>query len=97
MERTVIASFARTPFGKLGGSLKKFKATELGGFALREAINRAGIDPAKLDLTIMGQVITAGCGQVLTFKKLKKLMETPPQADPEVRRLRRPVRSRFLQ
>lgn len=64
MERTVIASFARTPFGKLGGSLKKFKATELGGFALREAINRAGIDPAKLDLTIMGQVITAGCGQV---------------------------------
>ena len=42
-------------------------------------------------------VIPAGCGQVLTFKKLKKLMETPPQADPEVRRLRRPVRSRFLQ
>ena len=53
-------------------------------------------------------VIPAGCGQVLTFKKLKKLMETPPQVDrngtpppcricPEVRRLRRPVRSRFLQ
>ena len=64
MDRTVIVSFARTPFGKLGGALKKFQAVELGGLALKEAISRANLDPATIDLGIMGQVISAGCGQV---------------------------------
>ena len=63
MRHTVIVSAARTPTGKFLGALKDLKATELGALAVREAVARAGIDPALVDECIMGNVIQAGNGQ----------------------------------
>ncbi|HZO93375.1 MAG TPA: hypothetical protein VFB22_06360 [Candidatus Baltobacteraceae bacterium] len=60
---TVVLSTARTPFGRLGGALSSLSATTLGGEAIRNAIARAGIDPADVEHVIMGQVIQAGAGQ----------------------------------
>ena len=60
---TVVLSTARTPFGRLGGALSSLVATTLGGDAIRNAIARAGIDPADVEHVIMGQVIQAGAGQ----------------------------------
>ena len=63
MRESVIVSAVRTPTGKFLGALKDFKATELGALAVREAVARAGIDPAVVDECIMGNVIQAGNGQ----------------------------------
>jgi acetyl-CoA C-acetyltransferase len=63
MRDTVIVSAVRTPTGKFLGALKHFTATELGAMAVREAVVRAGIDPATVDECIMGNVIQAGNGQ----------------------------------
>src|SRR6185295_13921416 len=63
MRETVIVSAVRTPTGKFLGALKDFKATDLGAMAVREAVARAGIDPAIVDECIMGNVIQAGNGQ----------------------------------
>jgi len=63
MRETVIVSAVRTPTGKFLGGLKDFKATELGAMAVREAVKRAGIDPATVDECIMGNVVSAGAGQ----------------------------------
>jgi acetyl-CoA C-acetyltransferase len=60
---TVVLSTARTPFGRLGGALAALTATTLGADAIRNAIVRAGIDPADVEHVIMGQVIQAGAGQ----------------------------------
>ncbi len=60
---TVVLSTARTPFGRLGGALASLTATTLGGDAIRNAIARAGIDPAEVEHVIMGQVLQAGAGQ----------------------------------
>ncbi|GAC1583775.1 MAG: acetyl-CoA C-acetyltransferase [Candidatus Elarobacter sp.] len=60
---TVVLSTARTPFGRLGGALSSLVATSLGADAIRNAIARAGIDPADVEHVIMGQVIQAGAGQ----------------------------------
>ncbi|MBV8749263.1 MAG: acetyl-CoA C-acyltransferase [Candidatus Eremiobacteraeota bacterium] len=60
---TVVLSTARTPFGRLGGALSSLAATTLGADAIRNAIARAGIDPAEVEHVIMGQVIQAGAGQ----------------------------------
>jgi acetyl-CoA C-acetyltransferase len=60
---TVVLSTARTPFGRLGGALASLAATTLGADAIRNAIARAGIDPADVEHVIMGQVIQAGAGQ----------------------------------
>ncbi len=59
----VIISAARTPTGKFQGALKGFTAPELGAIAIREAVKRAGVDPAKIDEVIMGCVVQAGIGQ----------------------------------
>jgi len=59
----VIVSAARTPTGKFQGSLKGFTAPELGAIAIKEAVKRAGVDPAKVDEVIMGCVVQAGVGQ----------------------------------
>src|SRR5204863_9775920 len=59
----VIVSAARTPTGKFQGSLKGFTAPELGAIAIKEAVKRAGVDPAKIDEVIMGCVVQAGVGQ----------------------------------
>lgn len=59
----VIISAVRTATGKFMGSLKGFKATELGALVVREAINRAGLQPDQIDEVIMGNVVQAGLGQ----------------------------------
>ena len=59
----VIISAARTPTGKFQGLLKDLKAPELGAIAIKEAIKRAGVDPAAVDEVIMGCVVQAGIGQ----------------------------------
>jgi acetyl-CoA C-acetyltransferase len=60
-----IVSAARTPIGKFGGALSTVPATELGGVAIRAAVERAGLDPAtvEVDDVLMGQVLQAGVGQ----------------------------------
>ncbi len=63
MKNAVIISAARTPTGKFQGALKGFTAPELGAIAIREAVSRAGVDPAKIDEVIMGCVVQAGIGQ----------------------------------
>ena len=59
----VIVSFARTPMGGFQGALTGVKATDLGATAVRAAVERAGIDPAKIEQIIMGCVLPAGLGQ----------------------------------
>lgn len=63
MKEVVIISAARTAIGSFGGSLANFSAVELGVFAAREAIKRAGINPADIDETIIGNILSAGEGQ----------------------------------
>jgi acetyl-CoA C-acetyltransferase len=59
----VILSGCRTPVGKFQGSLSEFRAPQLGAIVVREAVKRAGIDPAQVDECIMGNVVSAGLGQ----------------------------------
>jgi len=61
---SVIVAGARTPMGRLLGSLKSFSAADLGGFAIQGALERAGITPEQVDYVIMGQVLQAGTGQI---------------------------------
>ena len=61
--RTVIVSALRTPFGKLGGGLASYEATQLGGFAIKAALERIGLEPHEPQYVIMGQVLQAGAGQ----------------------------------
>ncbi|HEX4220400.1 MAG TPA: acetyl-CoA C-acetyltransferase, partial [Acidimicrobiales bacterium] len=64
MSGSVIVAGARTPIGKLSGALGGFAATELGGFAIAAALERAGVKPEQVDYVFMGQVILAGTGQI---------------------------------
>jgi acetyl-CoA C-acetyltransferase len=61
---SVIVAGARTPVGRLLGSLKGFSGAQLGGVAIKAALERAGVAPEKVDYVIMGQVLTAGAGQI---------------------------------
>lgn len=63
IREAVIVAAGRTPVGKFQGSLKGFKATDLGALVVRESVKRAGVDPAEVDEVIMGCVIQAGLGQ----------------------------------
>lgn len=63
MREVVIISAVRTATGKFQGSLKDFKATDLGSIAVREAVKRAGVNPDNVDEVIMGCVVQAGLGQ----------------------------------
>ena len=63
MQDAVIVAAVRTPTGKFLGSLKDFSAPQLGALAIREAVRRAGIDPAIVEECIMGNVVSAGAGQ----------------------------------
>jgi acetyl-CoA C-acetyltransferase len=64
MPGSVIVSAARTPIGKMAGGLAGFSAQELGGFAIKAALERAGIAGDAVDYVIMGQVLQAGQGQI---------------------------------
>ena len=61
--RSVIVGGARTPMGRLLGSLKDFSAADLGGIAIKGALEKAGISGDQVEYVIMGQVIQAGAGQ----------------------------------
>jgi acetyl-CoA C-acetyltransferase len=63
MRDAVIVSAVRTPTGKFLGALKDFTAPQLGALVVREAVRRAGIDPAIVDECVMGNVVSAGSGQ----------------------------------
>src|SRR3954465_9036960 len=62
-DHIVILSGVRTPIGKFQGSLSDIPAPKLGAIAVKEAVRRAGIDPATVDEVIMGNVVGAGLGQ----------------------------------
>jgi acetyl-CoA C-acetyltransferase len=63
MTSVVIVSAVRTAVGKFGGSLAGQSAVSLGATVIRESLERARMDPARVDEVIMGQVLAAGCGQ----------------------------------
>jgi acetyl-CoA C-acetyltransferase len=63
MSRTVVVSAVRTPFGRLGGGLKNYAATELGALAIRAALERVGLEGGEVEYVIMGQVLQGGAGQ----------------------------------
>ncbi|QYB05472.1 acetyl-CoA C-acetyltransferase [Rhodococcus sp. USK10] len=64
MTSSVIVAGARTPMGRLLGSLKDVSGSDLGGVAIRGALERAGVAPEQVEYVIMGQVLTAGAGQI---------------------------------
>ncbi|MDD7464309.1 MAG: acetyl-CoA C-acetyltransferase [Anaerococcus sp.] len=59
----VVVSYARTPFGKLGGSLKSLQAVDLGAHAIKSALEKIDLDPKEVDYAYLGQVLQAGAGQ----------------------------------
>jgi acetyl-CoA C-acetyltransferase len=63
MREAVILSAVRVPTGKFLGTLKGFRATQLGAMVVREAVSRAGVEPDRVDEVILGNVISAGLGQ----------------------------------
>lgn len=64
MAGSVILAGARTPIGKLSGALAGFSATELGGLAIKGALERAGLTGEQIDYVFMGHVLQAGAGQI---------------------------------
>jgi acetyl-CoA C-acetyltransferase len=62
--KSVIVAGARTPIGKFGGAFRDLRAVDLGGAAIRAAVERADIAPADVEYVIMGQVLQAGAGQI---------------------------------
>jgi acetyl-CoA C-acetyltransferase len=72
MGKTVIVSGVRTPFGKLGGALSALTASDLGGIAVKEALNRAGVDPSNVDEVILGTVLQGGQGQIPSRQAARK-------------------------
>ena len=64
VERAVILGAARTPFGKFGGALAPLSAPELGGTAIREAVDRSGLEDGEVQHSIFGVVVQAGVGQI---------------------------------
>src|SRR6188472_2923077 len=64
MAGSVIVSGARTPIGKLSGSLAGFSGSQLGGLAIKAALERAGLSGEQVDYVFMGQVLLAGAGQM---------------------------------
>jgi len=64
MAGSYIVAGARTPIGKMSGALASFSAADLGGFAIKAALERAGVSPDEVEHVIMGQVLMAGQGQV---------------------------------
>jgi acetyl-CoA C-acetyltransferase len=61
---SVIVAGARTPMGKMSGALKDFSGAQLGSVAIKAALERAGVAPEQVQYVVMGQVLTAGAGQI---------------------------------
>ncbi len=64
MTHSLIVAAKRTPIGKLNGSLSSLSGSDLGALAIRSLLDETGLDPARVDAVIMGQVLTAGAGQI---------------------------------
>ena len=64
MSRSVIVAGTRTAIGKLAGAFASLSAPDLGGAAIKGVLDRTGVDPASVDLVLMGQVLQAGQGQI---------------------------------
>src|SRR5690625_4736123 len=64
MQKSVIVAGARTPFGKFGGTLRARTASQLGGVAIKAAIERANVEDEHIDEVIMGNVLQGGQGQL---------------------------------
>ncbi|MFZ2176523.1 MAG: acetyl-CoA C-acetyltransferase [Rhodococcus sp. (in: high G+C Gram-positive bacteria)] len=64
MTSSVIVAGARTPMGRLLGSLKDLSGSDLGGIAIKGALEKSGVAPSQVEYVIMGQVLTAGAGQM---------------------------------
>jgi acetyl-CoA C-acetyltransferase len=64
MPGSVIVAGARTPIGKLSGALKDFKAVDLGGIAIKAALEKAGVAAEQVEYVIIGHVLQAGAGQI---------------------------------
>ncbi|MEW6425923.1 MAG: acetyl-CoA C-acetyltransferase [Bacillota bacterium] len=64
MKEVVVVSACRTPIGRFGGMLRSLTAVELGALVIKESLRRAGVKPEQVDYVFLGQVVTAGCGQV---------------------------------
>src|SRR5947199_688688 len=64
MPGSVIVSGARTPIGKLSGTLASFTAMDLGGLAIKAALEKAGVSPEDIDYVFMGHVLQGGQGQI---------------------------------
>ncbi|HSC37151.1 MAG TPA: hypothetical protein VLD19_04745, partial [Chitinophagaceae bacterium] len=62
-KEVVIVSAVRTPMGSFGGSLKDFSAVQLGAIAIKAALEKAGLDPARVQDVLMGCVLQANLGQ----------------------------------
>ena len=63
MKDVVIVAAIRTPVGSFGGSLASFSATQLGGFAIKAAVEKAGLKPENIQEVYMGNVLSANLGQ----------------------------------
>jgi acetyl-CoA C-acetyltransferase len=72
MEKTVIVSAARTPFGRFGGGLKDVGAVDLGGIALRGALERTDVAPEQVEHVVMGMVLQGGAGQIPSRQAARK-------------------------
>lgn len=72
MRKTVIVSGARTPFGKLGGTLSSLTASELGGIAIKEAVKQAEIGSTHIDEVIFGNVLQGGQGQIPSRQAMRE-------------------------
>jgi acetyl-CoA C-acetyltransferase len=72
MPGSVIVGSARTPIGKLSGALAGFTAQDLGGLAIKAALERAGVDAEQVDYVLMGQVLQAGQGQITSRQAAMK-------------------------
>ena len=72
MPGSVILTGARTPIGKLSGAFASMSATDLGGVAIKGALEKAGLSPDQVDYVFMGQVIQAGAGQITARQAASK-------------------------
>ncbi|HEY5173879.1 MAG TPA: acetyl-CoA C-acetyltransferase [Acidimicrobiia bacterium] len=72
MTGSVIVGSARTPIGKLSGAFAGLSATDLGGVAIKRALERAGIGAEQVDYVLMGQVLQAGAGQITARQAAEK-------------------------
>lgn len=82
MVHTVIIDGARTPFGKLNGALSSLTASELGGIAIKGALERSGVEPEEVDHVVLGTVLQGGQGQ-LPSRQAARLANIPWETSTE--------------